>query len=73
MDVFYKLPPGLLDALIVCDQHFIASGTILLLQLALVGPDYFDKEAKCYSRLFKFCQVTFCYFKQWGHMTLAKF
>ena len=23
-------------------------------------PDYFDEEAKCYGRLFEFCQVTFC-------------
>jgi len=27
----------------------------------LPGPDYFDEEAKCYSRLFEFCQVTFCH------------
>ena len=39
----------------------------------LPGPDYFDEEAKCYGRLFEFCQVTFCYSRQWGCMTLAKF
>jgi hypothetical protein len=41
--------------------------------LSLPGPDYFDEEAKCYSRLFEFFQVTFCHSKQWGlDMTLAK-
>jgi len=39
----------------------------------LPGPDYFDEEAKCYSRLFEFCQVTFCRSRQWGCVTLAKF
>ena len=40
---------------------------------SLPGPDYFDEAAKCYGRLFEFCQVTFCYSRQWGRMTLAKF
>jgi len=31
---------------------------------ALPGLDYFDEEAKCYSRLFEFCQVTFCHSRQ---------
>jgi hypothetical protein len=31
---------------------------------ALPGPDYFDEEAN-YSRLFEFCQVTFCHSRQW--------
>ena len=39
----------------------------------LPGPDYFDEEAKCYGRLFEFCQVTFCHSRQWGRITLAKF
>ena len=38
----------------------------------LLGPDYFD-EAKCYGRLFEFCQVTLCHSRQWGRMTLASF
>jgi len=40
---------------------------------ALPGPDYFDEEATCYSRLFEFCQITFCRSRQWGRVTLAKF
>ena len=43
------------------------------LRTPLPGPDYFDEEAKCYGRLFEFYQVTFCYSRQWGRMTLAKF
>ena len=43
------------------------------LTITLPGPDYFDEEAKCYSRLFEFCQVTFCHSRQWGRMTLARF
>jgi len=39
----------------------------------LPGPDYFDEEAKCYSKLFEFFQVIFCRSKQWGRITLAKF
>jgi len=39
----------------------------------LPGPDYFDEEAKCYGRLFEFCQVTFCHSRQWARMTLANF
>ena len=44
-----------------------------LVHMTLLGPDYFDEEAKCYSRLFEFCQVTFCHSRQWGRMALAKF
>ena len=31
---------------------------------SLPGPNYFDEEAKCYGRLFEFCQVTFCHSRQ---------
>ena len=40
---------------------------------SLPGLDYLDEEAKCYGRLFEFCQVTFCHSRQWGRRTLAKF
>jgi len=33
------------------------------------GLDNFDEEAKCYSRLFEFCQVTFCHL---GRVTFGK-
>jgi len=36
------------------------SSSAFRLRISLPGPDYFDEEAKCYSRLFEFCQVTFC-------------
>jgi len=43
-----------------------------LMRKTLPGPDYFDEEAKCYSRLFESFQVTFCRSRQWGRLTLAK-
>jgi len=48
----------------ICDHSLV---------IALPGPDYFDEEAKCYGRLFEFCQVTFCHSRQWGRVSLAKF
>jgi hypothetical protein len=39
---------------------------------ALPGPDYFDEEAKCYSRLFEFCEVTFCHSRQRGSHDFGK-
>jgi hypothetical protein len=43
-----------------------STGKDLRTSVALLpGPDYFDEEAKCYSRLFEFCQVTFCHSRRW--------
>ena len=44
-------------------QFFGADNSVWWLEVmldALLGRDYFDQGAKFYSRLFEFCQDTFC-------------
>ena len=59
--------------LFFCLVNFLSGLNVRFRSHSLLGPDYFDEEAKCYGRLFEFCRVTFCHSRQWGRMTLTKF
>jgi len=58
----------------MCQSHYLlSSGDNYSKCDTLLGLDYFDEEAKCYGRLFEFCQVTFCRSRQWGRCLWQNF